>query len=842
MLKKFCPIAACALMAVVFLIGCKPHSSTGSAPSTEPQTSSGYFQTPFQDESQFIVEAIVSDIAEQMFYAANHKLPDPKYFQVTATEKAGSPQDEPVYNLQVRLDPKLDVLKTEVNINGPIWSPAVYQDVASALAKQVGLTPGDGDRLPDASLISTLTDSSPETIEEQNQKLSSALEDNFKNPRLHEKAALLLGAFLLRDHSGFFYEIRSPLCRMTSHLTMAQFLNGTNSYGINGQMAEATLLTLVNDRAAALQQLNAVGTNDATVAPMVRALWTRNTGDYRLLGQMNNLSPIENIEWFSAMAEYLSPSIAWTKLNGVQQQTIDFARIANQESYSVEMGHQLLEVSLPLESNEINDIYELSRHEPMPKSGMIEALNEMPERCFTTASDGTVHVRVIGWGQWADFLQRHLCHAIQQNFYFLQYKWGVPDDAKEFASQYDSKFSGLRFYPFVERFDCTDVDSYHKSVDNGFKVTVATPQLTPASCWNWLCYDVNFAPIYQPNSNPHINEWHNHNPPPGTVYDLNPRLNHPSLINRPDAIARFEKLREMDPYDCRVINFIIARKYSDKPDYDQAMQYYQNLLPYCLNASRVVANSVYNQPTQYEKLMLQAAKLDPGCYYDLGDYEINRQEEDQAAQYFEKATDADPAAVRVASYACWRVRYYLKKGDTDKAREIADFAGDVYSAYGLEAKALFFELTSNYDAAFTWYEKDEERYDDSSSLISFCLRYKTLTGSSRFDPQLEKRMGKLFPKGMEKVSLSDFHGPPTDGVLIQGQNDTLTSYGLRAGDVILALGGTRAHTMMQYTYLRDSQTAPEMDLIVWQGSAYHEIKAAPPNHLFGVDFRDYRAQ
>ena len=113
-------------------------------------------------------------------------------------------------------------------------------------------------------------------------------------------------------------------------------------------------------------------------------------------------------------AEYLSPSIAWTKLNGVQQQTIDFARIANQESYSVEMGHQLLEVSLPLESNEINDIYELSRHEPMPKSGMIERLlNEMPERCFTTASDGTVHVRVIGWGQWADFLQRTSlpCHS-----------------------------------------------------------------------------------------------------------------------------------------------------------------------------------------------------------------------------------------------------------------------------------------------------------------------------------------------------------------------------------------------------------------------------------------------
>jgi hypothetical protein len=43
-------------------------------------------------------------------------------------------------------------------------------------------------------------------------------------------------------------------------------------------------------------------------------------------------------------------------------------------------------------------------------------------------------------------------------------------------------------------------------------------------------------------------------------------------------------------------------------------------------------------------------------------------------------------------------------------------------------------------------------------------------------------------------------------------------------------------------FVRDALTEPELDLIVWQGSAYHEIKASPPNHKFGVDFRDYKAQ
>ncbi|HUE35783.1 MAG TPA: hypothetical protein VMO20_00225, partial [Candidatus Acidoferrum sp.] len=451
----------CIALAATSAIGCKRQ------PSTQATNPSPYFKTPFQDESQFIVEAIVSDLAEQMFYAACHKLPDPNYFQVTATEKAGSPRDTPVYELQIRLDPKQGTVNSEADVNGPIWSPAVYANVTANLAKALGLTPGTADTAQDTGLLSKLTDDTAETIEQENEQLSTSLEGNFKNPALHEQAAALLGAFLLRDHSGHFFEIRSPLCCITAHLAMAQFLNGNNAYGVNGQMAEAMLLTLIGDQSTALTQLNAFGTNDATIVPMVRALWTRNTGDYRLLGQMNNLTPIEGAEWFCAMAGYVSPPLAWPKLSEVQQRTIDFVRIANEMGYSVEMGHQLLEVSVPLEIREIENVYSLSHRQSLTRKDFTKALNEVPERCFSATSDGAVHVRVIGWGQWADFLQRQLCHAIQQSFYFLQYDWGVPDNAKDFASKCDEEFGGLRLYPFVERYDCTDVDSYRKAADAG---------------------------------------------------------------------------------------------------------------------------------------------------------------------------------------------------------------------------------------------------------------------------------------------------------------------------------------------------------------------------------------
>jgi hypothetical protein len=826
-------IAGIALTAVL-AIGCKPHSPSQS------ETSPGYFQTPFQEEAQFIVETIVSDLAEQMFYAASHHLPDTNYFQVTATEKPRSSKDAPVYEVQIRLDPKQGVLTSEVNLNGPIWSSEVYHEVAKDLAKSVGLTAGNENPSADPWLISKLTDGTPETIQQENEYLSSALEDDFKNPQLHEEAAALLGAFLLRDHSGHFFEIRSPLSLMTAHLVMAQFLNGTNSFGLNGQMAEAMLLTLVNNESQALNQLDAIDTNNAAVAPMVRALWTRNTGDYRLLDRIENRSPMENIEWFSARARNVSVNLAWLKLDNLQQSTIDFVRSANEWDYSVEVGHQISRISLPLELREAARMYELSHHQQLAESNLVEALNVMPERCFSTDPDGTVHVCIIGWGEWADFLQRHLCHAIQRNFNFLENIWAVESNARAFAYASDQDFGGLRLYPFAQRFDFADIRTYHQSVDNGFKVTVTTPQLTPADCWNWICFKPTYVPLYSPNPAPHVNEWHYHNPPPGTAYDLAPRLHHPSLIDGPNSDERLENLREMAPYDSRLMDFLLKKKFGRHPTYGEAVALYGNILPYSLPAMRTVAGTASDQPQQYEKLMSQAGQLDPTCYEELGDYEVRRHNDDLAAQYLDQGCNADPDADHATDYAAWRVRYYLKKGNTEKARKIADFSGQVYSYYGLQAEGIFFETTSNYDEACDWYKKIEDRYHDFRPLVGFCIRYKMSTGDARFDTEVEKRLGNMFPDGVQKVSLADFpEEPPRDGVLIRSQNDLLTSSGLKAGDVIVALGGIRTHTLAQYEYVRYALTDPGLDLIVWQDNAYHEIKASPPNHRFNVDFVDY---
>lgn len=836
-MKRIWRIALICLLAIV-AFGCsrKPQSSQ------KLPSSGGYFQTPFQSESQCIVEAIVSDLAEQIYFAAHHRLPDQKYFSVVANEKPGTTVDIPLYDLQIRLEPKKSDVRMDLRIDGPIWSPEVYRGVADALANSTGLSGGSGTGTDDTSLLSKLVDSKAETIEEQNKDLSTALENDFANPDLHEKAALLLGAFVLREHSGNFFEIRSPLSRITAHLAMARFLRGSDAYDINGQMAEALSLTMMNDEALALEKLSAMKTNDTAVAAMIRALRIRNTGDYRLLSDSTNCSPIEGIQWFGAMASYISTAMAWPRLSDERKQTVDYVRTANDIGYSVEIGHELLQISLPLEIQEITNVYQLAYDKDFDLKQVVSLLNRTPEYCFSTAPDGKAHVNVIGWGQWAMFFQRHLCHAIQQNFYLMNSMWGVPDDAKQFAAYWDKVVGGLTLYPFVQRFDCTDVESYHKSVDDSFKVTAAAPQFVPAQCWNYLCYKVRFAPLYSPNPNPHINEWHDHNPPPGTVYDLYPRLNHPSLISRADTIAKFEQLHEMAPYDCRISDFILNRKYNGHPTYQQALALYHEVMDYSLNSLRWLANASYDDPKQYEDYMSRAAQLDPSCYYSLGDYAFNHNDEDKAARLYQKAYDGDQDRVRASNHALWLVRYWLKHGRKDRAEQIATEGGNVYSYGGLEAQAVFFELTSNYDAAFGWLNKIDERYNDSVPLVSFCLRYKESTGDGRFEDELQKRVGKIFPKGLEKVSLSDLKGPPTDGVLFLGQNPAMESVGLKKGDVIVAAYGVRVHDTVQYTYQRDTKSTPGLNLIVWQGNAYRELNPVLPGHKFGVDIGNYPPQ
>lgn len=178
MTREFPLCCLAALLALGIVSGCKrSHPASGGA--------SGYFHTHFQDESQFIVETIVSDLAEQIYYAKFHRLPEPEDFSVSASETADSTGTMPVYDVRIDLDGKHQGLATKLKIGGPIWSPEVYDDLAAQLARSVGLTPGAAEGMEDTALLGKLTDGLATTIEGANESISRQLDTDFANPSLH---------------------------------------------------------------------------------------------------------------------------------------------------------------------------------------------------------------------------------------------------------------------------------------------------------------------------------------------------------------------------------------------------------------------------------------------------------------------------------------------------------------------------------------------------------------------------------------------------------------------------------------------------------------------------------
>src|SRR5436190_2732954 len=363
----------------------------------------GYFQTEFQDESQFIVQTILTDLAEMAVLAKTPNVTDSNAFSIRVTEKPNSPLGSPAYAAKLKL-PQAAPLTCDLLVKRPIWAPEVYLDVLEKIGSQTGLNVPRAAAASENTvrLLETLLDARAETIERENQTLSAALEKNFLASNLHEQAALLLGAFALRENSGDFFDRRTSLCRITAHLAFAAYLRGKAEPAIEGRLAEALLYTLMNNQTDALQRIDALKGEDPPLATWRRTLRAYNTADYRPLTGLDNLKPIERIAWFSAYSKSVDGDVAWGELSDEAKKGFpDFARIANSGGYSVETGHELLRISIPLEIREASEVYKLAMARDIKEAGLVESLNQLPERCFGSVDKGVRKPRVIGWGHWA---------------------------------------------------------------------------------------------------------------------------------------------------------------------------------------------------------------------------------------------------------------------------------------------------------------------------------------------------------------------------------------------------------------------------------------------------------
>lgn len=595
-----------------------------------------------------------------------------------------------------------------------------------------------------------------------------------------------------------------------------------------------------------MHQLEQIQDNAPAFSAWKRALQVRNTYDYRLLSEPQ-LTLLERLEKLRAEAKALDAATAAEHVENDTDVThlAAWSRILNEHGPSVQTGHRILDSSLRTEMAEAAEICATVAQTKLTQENYVTLLNAEPQPCITANDRGEAVFHVIPWGNWAGFIQRHLCHAIQHDFDFLQSHWGVPDMASRYRQSVDNAFGALRLYPFVRRQNATELAYYRQAQEDSMKVVRATPHLVPTEAWNEICYYPRFdTPIYIPPPHAFVNEWHRFEPEPGTAYNICCRITHPSLTSRPDYSALLAQLHAMAPYNTDVTDYFLQntakRAGRAKVTYQEMEAGYAPVSDYCGYIASAIAEAAKGDDQAYEKWLKKAAAIDPTTYYDLGEFYANHGQETNAALAYKVAIAKDSDHVRISNNVSWLIMYCERTGNSAKATELADFAAEVYSSAGLEAKARLLESRNDLDGALELYNKIDERYDSPGEKLAFLIRIKDLPGKSlQLTALTEKAIDDTFPNGLEKIDLSNLKTPPANGVVLRNESYLTEQYGLKLTDVIVGIRGYHTPSVKTFIAIRDSQPNTPFTLCLWRDNHYIELNAAPPNNRFGVELDEY---
>jgi hypothetical protein len=788
------------------------------------------FQTQWQTETEYILETIASDLTEMAYYA-KHQKARPGNGLAATIEETQVPGFPGQLNYLVKADLGEDgEVGLVLPMSGAIWAPETYKPLADALIGKLGLkgTPEGETDAPD--IVHLLLEPTVEHLVSEDQRVSTSLTESFTSAAAHERAAFLLAVFGSREEPGIFYQAKFGLCRTTAHLAFAAALAGGKPPSEAGQIAKALHTALYNNEAEALVLAKALPSDPDSMA-WQRVIRMRATGDYRIFKETDSPTLAERFERLRSFS-VLGADGAWAeaRISREDAPDADWWRVIGSQGASVQLGHTLFEGRIGVELREAKIAYDSETGTNFPASGFT-VLNAEPAHCVTAGADGAAVVRVIGWGTWAAFEQRGLCAAISEDFDFLQRKWGVPADASTFQKEVDDKFWELRLYPFVRRQDATEQAYYHSAQDDEMALVHGRPQDIPATAWN----DIGFTPAnlehYVPGPHPFINEWHRPNPPPGTAYDIEPRMNQPSLIDLPNFTEELERLHALAPYDELISFRLLHRKHSFELKLEEVQRVYGPTVDYSPSPCIWLAKLSADMPGGYEKWMNQAIAMVPGFRHELGNFYAARGRDAEAEATFDAWNASETDEVTLSNSLEWLVEYKERKGDSTGATEVATKMYNTGSGRGMKTMAHLIERRKFYDQAYKICSEVRERYNDSTAMIGFLYRMKKEGNPARKDSLLDSLLQAKLPHGLLPAPADLGTEPPAHGVLVRNAVDESLISHLKWNDVIVALNGFLIYGTATFEVIRELDPAAPLSMTVWRDNKYVRLPDCGGNYV-----------
>jgi tetratricopeptide (TPR) repeat protein len=811
---RSCVILVCALE---FLV---PIVAFSDSPAPPPPSDAAQVLTPYHTEQEWIISSICRNAFELLAYAKDKKGESVSPDKVTVTLIPG---DTLAYD--VTLKGANVTVQAKLQWPDSLWSPAAYVPFCQAAAQVLKLPPAAVPQ-PQGNPLHTLLDFTETAIEGENHRVSQWLATQPDDAAAQEQAALILGTLAMKENSGYFWDPREACNQVCAHLAVAQFLRAGSPVSIEGRLADCLVGLIADTKTQTghdLDQLAAEKPPPPDLAAWLNACRMRNTRDWRIVANPEKASPLEQVEYFRAYAEGVNPdlAIAWLQAHSMANR-VDWQRIVLEMGFSVQAGHIFAQSSIPQEIHVMQTTFPGS----FDSTSLIADLNEPPGDAvnFSGASVGTPVV--ISRGLWAQFFQRHLCHAIAETGNFFANKWGVPDNTNALDQAVNKAFPTLTLFPYLQLVQ-QHMRGAPASPVPALAMFTARPESGPDFlAWMKLPPDPEASRLANA-----VNAWFTPPVVHGTAYGAMSRL---AAANWPDA--QIDQFYAIAPLQIRVAQLELKRLYGTQFTYDQFQKVMGPLLDYDVQALDQAKGAVGLTFDERIEIAEKSASINPDNLFDLARLYQDSHQDDKAAATYQEWFDKGLDRVEISNEMDWLVNYYFDHGQPDKALAIAQDGAEVYSARGLETMMHLQERMGNLAEAESYGQKVQERYKDNSALAQFYQRHAANAG---YQAKFDQLASTVFPDGMKKVALAGLSGPPSVGITFAQTNDAMRAFGLSSDQVVIALDGYAVQTEAQYVFVRALSDSPAMHFIVWDGHAYREIDGNRPGRRFGVDLKEY---
>lgn len=725
-----------------------------------------------------------------------------------------------------------------IAIREHVWSPLTYAPIVERW--RAGRTierPDAGD----LGIRVALTDLRIETLLEQNERVSSALQRNIWHAGWQESAALLVGGLALRESVGLFSDLRPALSRMAAHLAIALALRGSAEPSMDGRCALTILTALAGLERQAMQMVNELEARASSPADRawVRALRVRITGDWRSTQIGDTL--LERLELARATRGRLGVDRFLDYLDTfAPEQIADWHRIAFQNDFTVEAGRRFTANNVELDLREASVAWtRLHGGQSIGGQDIVAALNERPLPSPLTRSTQGAFVQVLDWGTWAAFEQRQLSMSLVSRSTHL---WALAEYGaqRDWQATQDARFGRLTLYPFVLRWGAPTTDIYSSAMSGARAVIEQSPEIVTAAEWNFMLSESSFKDVDE--RFPLEQAWFTPAVPDGTAFDLGSRSLRAGCP-RPPTRAQAATWAREQPYQHWTVwaNEYLALD-RGAPSLAVIQRAFGSLVEYDAGALLKIIDYVEMGGGARIDVAQRLCAISPTDCDRVAQLLLASGREQEAAVAYERWIERARDRVGVSRGVLWVVRYYHAQGRHDRAEAIARQAADVGSGSGLEVLGELLDRMGRHTEAEEIYRAMERRYGDRAvTLGQFLMRQALRTGDTTLQAKAGELLRPVFPGGLEPVAMHALPVTPSDGIQVAPAGPRVMKTGLRPTDVIVGVDQWRVHDADQYQTVSRLAFDDTMTLTIWRNGHYEQLRAKVPQRWFGSTIHTYRA-